>query len=171
MATNKIGADKILSVYWFAILFIVASGIFAMVYIFYGSPYDVRDIESNALKMQIANCLSQGGYFAEKVNWEKFLYDPKKISAVFITHAHIDHTGRLPKLIKEGFRGKIYGTAPTRDFAKLLFYDSIDILKKEAEKTGRAPLYNETEADEAIRRWQITEYEEKIKIGKTNGSI
>jgi len=57
---NKKG-DKIISVYWFAILIIVAGGIFGMVYIFYGSPYDVREIEANVLINRIADCVSYAG--------------------------------------------------------------------------------------------------------------
>ncbi len=57
---NKRG-DKILSIYWFAILVIVAGGIFGMVYVFYGSPYDVREIEANALTNRIADCISYSG--------------------------------------------------------------------------------------------------------------
>lgn len=53
--------DKILSIYWFAILLIVAGGIFAMVYVFYGAPYDVRQIEARELTNQIANCISYTG--------------------------------------------------------------------------------------------------------------
>ncbi len=53
--------DKIISMYWFAILIIVAAGIFGMVYVFYGSPYDVRQIEANVLGNQIADCSSYGG--------------------------------------------------------------------------------------------------------------
>lgn len=58
---DKRGADKILSIYWFMILTIVAGGIFAMVYIFYGAPYDVREIESDLLAQKIANCISKNG--------------------------------------------------------------------------------------------------------------
>ena len=58
---NRIGADKILSVYWFAILFIIASGVFAMVYVFYTSPFDVRNVEADALGNQIVSCVSQNG--------------------------------------------------------------------------------------------------------------
>ncbi|MDD5012158.1 MAG: hypothetical protein PHQ66_00720 [Candidatus Nanoarchaeia archaeon] len=54
-------ADKILSVYWFAILIIVAGGIFAMVYTFYGSPYDIREIEAELLTNRIADCISYAG--------------------------------------------------------------------------------------------------------------
>lgn len=58
---NKKGADKVISVYWFLILVIVAGGIFAMVYTFYGAPYDVREIESNILSQKVADCISQNG--------------------------------------------------------------------------------------------------------------
>lgn len=58
---DKKATDKILSVYWFAILIIVAGGIFAMVYTFYHHPYDVREIEANLMVNQVADCLSTGG--------------------------------------------------------------------------------------------------------------
>lgn len=58
---NKKGADKIVSVYWFAILILIAGGIFAMVTIFYSHPYDIRTTEANILGEKIADCISQGG--------------------------------------------------------------------------------------------------------------
>ena len=61
MIKNKIGADKILSVYWFFILFIISSGIFAMVYVFYNSPFDVRETESGILADKTAECILEQG--------------------------------------------------------------------------------------------------------------
>jgi len=58
---NKRGTDKILSIYWFVVLTLVAGGIFAMVYVFYGPPYDVRDIESEIFAERIADCISKQG--------------------------------------------------------------------------------------------------------------
>lgn len=58
---NKRGTDKILSLYWFAVLTIIAGGIFAMVYVFYGAPYDVREIESKILAERVADCISRNG--------------------------------------------------------------------------------------------------------------
>lgn len=58
---NKRGTDKILSIYWFVILALVAGGIFAMVFVFYGAPYDVRGIESKILAEKIADCISREG--------------------------------------------------------------------------------------------------------------
>ncbi len=63
---NKRGTDKILSIYWFAILFIVAGGIIYMVALFYGSPFDVREIEATLLSNQIADCVSEGGYVRDQ---------------------------------------------------------------------------------------------------------
>lgn len=68
---NKHGAEKILSVYWFAILIIIAGAIVAMVSLFYGTPYDVRDVEANIMSNKIANCLSENG----KLNSELFIED------------------------------------------------------------------------------------------------
>jgi hypothetical protein len=69
---NKLGTDKILSIYWFIVLTLVAGGIFAMVYVFYGPPYDVREIESEIFAQRIADCISERGliqeyFFVEKV--------------------------------------------------------------------------------------------------------
>ncbi len=61
MPINNKRGDKILSVYWFAVLLIVSGGIFAMVYVFYGVPYDVRDIENHLLINAVADCVSYGG--------------------------------------------------------------------------------------------------------------
>jgi hypothetical protein len=58
---NKKGAEKVLSVYWFVILFLVAGGVFAMTVIFYGSPYDVREVEAGILTDKVADCISYGG--------------------------------------------------------------------------------------------------------------
>ena len=64
---NKRGTDKLISVYWFAILFIVAAAIVYMVLSFYGEPYDARELEANALTNQIADCLSEAGYLKEGI--------------------------------------------------------------------------------------------------------
>ncbi|MDP2672235.1 MAG: hypothetical protein Q8O84_00285 [Nanoarchaeota archaeon] len=65
---NKIGAEKILSIYWFAILIIIAGAVVAMVGLFYGAPYDVREQEANIMVNQVSNCLSENG----KLNKELF---------------------------------------------------------------------------------------------------
>ena len=70
---NKKGGDKIISVYWFAILFIVAAAVVYMVSSFYGTPYDVRELEANALANKVADCFSEAGYIRD--NWREINED------------------------------------------------------------------------------------------------
>jgi len=67
MKKNKKGAEKIISIYWFAILFLVAGAVAAMVVIFYGEPYDVRELEADILTNSVANCLSEVGYLKANI--------------------------------------------------------------------------------------------------------
>ena len=90
--------------------------------------------ETGKTKILVDCGLHQGSNFCERHNWEPFAYDPKEIDAIFVTHAHIDHTGRLPQLVKRGFRGAVYSTPPTRDAAELLLLDSEHLLAQEAQK-------------------------------------
>ena len=73
----------------------------------------------------------QGGHDLERMNYEKFPFDPAEIDYLFLTHAHFDHVGRIPKLVKEGFRGKIICTAPTRDLARIVLEDAAHIQEED----------------------------------------
>ena len=136
---------------------------------FYGGAKSVTGsnylLETEKNKILIDCGLFQGSHYGEELNYQPFPYDPKTIDAVFVTHAHIDHTGRLPKLIKNGFAGKIYSTAPTKYFAEQLLLDSERLLSKEAENRGEEPLYNIDDVNNAMRHWQKLSYHEKVEIG------
>lgn len=136
---------------------------------FYGGVKEVTGanylLESGDTKILIDCGLHQGSNFCEKHNWESFQYNPKEIAAVFITHPHIDHTGRLPKLVKEGFTGKVYSTPPTRDFANLMLLDSEHILMEEAERYKKPALYGVREIEELMARWEGVPYHEEINVG------
>src|SRR5579862_7290824 len=80
-------------------------------------------LESAGTKIMVDCGLHQGSHFAEKENFEPFPYDVASISAVFITHSHLDHIGRLPSLVRAGFKGTIYSTSATKDFAELMLLD------------------------------------------------
>jgi len=121
-------------------------------------------LESQGVKILIDCGLHQGGHFAEKQNFEPFPYSPQDISAVFITHAHIDHTGLLPKLYKDGFRGNIHSTPPTRAFAELLLLDSETLLLKEAEREHRPPVYLKEDVKEMMGLWKTLHYHEVLEL-------
>src|SRR3990167_2833593 len=103
---------------------------------FYGGVQQVTGsnflLEHNGRKILIDCGLFQGSRYAETLNYSDFPYDPKEIEAVFLTHSHADHTGRLPKLYKDGFRGKIFATKPTIDLSEIALDDNIDLIKEEA---------------------------------------
>lgn len=122
-------------------------------------------LESNGVKILIDCGLHQGGNFCEKHNWEPFPYNPGEIEAVFITHAHIDHTGRLPKLVKDGFHGMVYATHPTRDASELLLQDADHILAQEAERFRLPPLFMPDDVTALMKRWQGVEYHEPVTVG------
>lgn len=98
-------------------------------------------------------------------NAEAFAYDPASIDALFVTHAHADHIGRIPRLVREGFRGTIYSTAPTKDLSSLMFDDALSIMAEEAKlHPERTPLYEKADADRALALWQIRDYHAPFEL-------
>lgn len=122
-------------------------------------------LETATTRILVDCGLNQGSHFAERENFEPFPYDPSSIQALLITHAHVDHTGRIPKLYKDGFRGSIYSTPPTRDFSELLLMDSEHILNIEAEREHEAPLYGIADLEEAMKLWKEAKYHEPVTVG------
>ncbi len=113
--------------------------------------------------------LFQGSRVSEEKNSEPFPYEPSSVDAVLVTHAHLDHVGRIPKLVKEGFKGKIYSTHPTKDFARLMLIDSLGVLSKEAKKHGEASIiYQEKDVDKAMSLWEAKNYRESFEINGMN---
>lgn len=122
-------------------------------------------LESGGTKIMVDCGLHQGGYYANHENFEPFAYNPSEVTAVFITHAHLDHIGRLPSLMKAGFRGTIYSTHATRDFAELMLDDSEYLLAKEAEREAKSPLYTKDDIPKVLALWKGLNYHAPITIG------
>lgn len=123
-------------------------------------------VTDGAQKTQVLiDCgLSQGEKFCESVNGETFAYDPTTVDAVIFTHAHADHIGLFPKLVKEGFTGKAYATAPTRDLMPIMLEDSVMLMDAEAKRCGTAAPYIAADVDRAVALLQSVEYHQKISI-------
>ena len=114
-------------------------------------------LESGRTRLMVDCGLHQGG--DEDKNREPFAFDPSTIDVVLLTHAHLDHTGRVPLLVKMGFKGKVIATAPTVDLTEVLWRDAAKIQKEDAEWKTRKnrrkgldpeePLYTEEDVEKA----------------------
>lgn len=131
-------------------------------YLLEGNP----NAKGETTKILIDCGMTQGSNKEELLNYESFPYDPAEVKALLITHAHIDHTGRIPFLYKSGFRGRIYSTHPTMDFAEELLIDSQGLLERDAEEKGHAPLYTLHDVKEAMNLWEGVEYHAKLRINE-----
>ena len=120
-------------------------------------------LEVDGKKILVDCGLTQGMKLADDINWDPFPYNPKEIDILFITHAHVDHLGRVPKLIHEGFRGKIYSTLPTKALAGPMLDDTAGILSKNQEY-NLADIYSEQNIKLALSLWQGYNYHETLKI-------
>ena len=117
--------------------------------------------------------LFQGmGHVTDKLNGF-FGFDPKKITYLVLSHAHIDHCGLLPRLVAEGFDGKIFCTAATMDLARILMMDSAKIQMQDAEFSNRhlkpgqekeEPLYTDEDVTKTVGQMKIVDYEEDFEI-------
>lgn len=120
-------------------------------------------LEVDGKKILIDCGLTQGTKLADDVNWSPFPYDPKTIDMLFVTHAHIDHVGRIPKLVNEGFHGNIYSTLPTKSLAGPMIEDTKGILSKNTD-LGLDVIYSEENLKTINSLWQGYEYYHVIKI-------
>lgn len=131
---------------------------------FYGGVGSVTGskylLESNGRKVLVDCGLFQGERELRERNWQDPPFDPKEIDAVIITHAHIDHTGFLPRLVKLGYRGKVFTSRATADLMKILLLDSARLQDEEADYRNRhnlsshtpaLPLYDEDDARETFK--------------------
>ncbi|KKS15770.1 MAG: RNA-metabolising metallo-beta-lactamase [Parcubacteria group bacterium GW2011_GWB1_41_6] len=125
---------------------------------------DPSTSSGQATKLLVDCGLFQGSKIAEDKNRAPFDYDPKSINALFVTHSHIDHIGRIPKLVKEGFGGTIYSTPPTKDLAEIMLIDSLGVLEKEAQRDNKEVFYNQEDVRQAMSQWQAIDYHQEFEV-------
>lgn len=137
-----------------------------------GSKFFLETPEINIL----VDCgMFQGLKALRQLNWKPLAVDPTNIDVVLLTHGHLDHTGYLPRLVKEGFNGNIIGTAPTLAITQIILSDSAKIHEEEAEianKEGYSkhrpalPFYNTKEAERAIALFRAEDKDLWIKLSE-----
>lgn len=121
----------------------------------------------------LVDCGLYQGRQQEK-NRDPLDYDPSELAAVILTHAHLDHTGRVPLLVKEGFAGPVYATRPTLELSEVLWKDAAHIQKEDAEWKTRKnrrkglppvePLFTEEDAEQALKQLKSASYDDVIDI-------
>ncbi|MEI8320790.1 MAG: MBL fold metallo-hydrolase [Alphaproteobacteria bacterium] len=130
-------------------------------------------LEINDKKVLIDCGLFQGPREWRERNWEKLSIDPSKIDAVILTHAHLDHTGYLPVLVKNGFKGPIYSTPGTKELCAILLPDSGHIQEEDAfyankhhfsRHTPALPLYTKEEAERIMGQFSTIPFDKSFKL-------
>ena len=130
-------------------------------------------IESNGIRILIDCGQFQGIKPLRELNWEPFPIDPSTIHCILLTHGHLDHCGWLPRLVNQGFDGKIYCTSPTASIAKLILLDSAKIQEEDAERANKEkfskheiaePLYTVEQAEKVFPLFRIIKTNETVAL-------
>ncbi|MDG4867857.1 MBL fold metallo-hydrolase [Guyparkeria sp. 1SP6A2] len=132
-------------------------------------------LEMDGLKVLIDCGLFQGGREIDEENAAEFGFDPREIDILLLTHAHLDHCGRIPLLVKRGFTGEIVATPATRELARVILMDAAHLQEEEAERNARkakrrgkraeGPLYGELDALNAMDLFgRKAHYEQPVEL-------
>lgn len=130
-------------------------------------------IEVDGYRVLVDCGLFQGLKELRKRNWDPFPVNPASINAVILTHAHIDHTGYLPRLVRDGFNGPVYATPASVELSRILLPDSARLQEEEAAYANRKgytkhatalPLYTEANANAALRFLEPVNYDKRISL-------
>jgi metallo-beta-lactamase family protein len=131
-------------------------------------------IEAGSLRILVDCGLFQGYKNLRLLNWQPMPFSTKEIDAVVLTHAHIDHSGALPLLVKQGYRGPVYATRATAELCGLLLPDSGHLQEADADFANRhksskhhpaLPLYTEEDARRALKLFKPLEFDELLTLG------
>ena len=118
-------------------------------------------LEFNQRKILVDCGLLQGTRNAEEKNFANFKYNPTDVDFLLITHAHLDHVGKIPKLVRDGFEGKIISTKETMELAQPILADAIKVMRT---KHPNKILFDEKDLERAVSLWQGFDYGEKVLL-------
>jgi metallo-beta-lactamase family protein len=121
--------------------------------------------EGKNIKILVDCGLMQGTEGADTFNKDVFPYKPEEVDFILVTHSHMDHIGRIPKIVKEGFKGRIISTPPTKDISEVLFEDALQIVERNARRDGVLPMYEKQDVQKALSLWETLEYHNSLDIG------
>lgn len=137
---------------------------------FYGGVGSVTGanflLENSHTKILIDCGLIQGFFKKEDPNFLPFKYNPKEIDYLIVTHAHADHIGRIGKLVKDGFEGKIISTPATKDLAELMIEDALHLMKQKSQNQNVEMMYSFEEFKKAMDSWEVLDYHQNRTIGE-----
>ena len=137
-------------------------------------------LESGGRRILVDCGLFQGVKNLRELNWETLPVEPASIDAVIVTHAHLDHTGYLPRLVRNGFRGPIYATAATRAVAQIILRDSAYLQEKDAAFLNKhkaskhhpaLPLYDQQDAERALELFRAQPFGAPFEIPDTGATV
>lgn len=135
---------------------------------FYGGAGHVTGanylLEAGGLKILVDCGMIQGGRYNDEMNYQALGYDASSIDYLFVTHSHVDHMGRIPKLYREGFRGVIYLTEPTKGIVEVALPDTLNHLVADARQFNQPPLYDEHDVESAIALFKGVPYHHDLKL-------
>ncbi len=125
-----------------------------------GANFILQGPDTNGVERKIAfDCgLEQGTQESHDFNHSAFPYDPSSLDLLFITHAHMDHIGRIPKLVRDGFSGTIYSTPETYELAVYMLADALKLSLREADAKKENPMYEEQDVKKAFSMWKSLDY-------------
>lgn len=150
-------------------MYILAANNKSMEITFSGASHEVTGscylLTISGQKFLVDCGMFQGSDFNEGKNYDVFPFDPKSIHAVLVTHAHLDHVGRLPKLVKEGFSGRIYGTKGTVELARLVLDDAWNIMADDERKYGKPVLYSQEDIASTATLFHGVNYHDTVDLG------
>lgn len=121
-------------------------------------------LDSDGVKIMIDCGMFQGCEFCEDSNFAALPYNPADVSTLIVTHAHIDHIGRIPRLMREGFKGRIISTEATKALAHPLLLDAMKLLAHTAEMTGKPQLYDSADVERSMAVWDTHPYHESFSL-------
>ena len=119
-------------------------------------------VETGAVRFLLECGMRQGGARADALN-RRFAFEPRDIAFVLLSHAHIDHSGLLPRLMAQGFGGPVYATRATCELLGVMLPDSGYLQEKEAEREGGEPLYTAEQAQRSLDRLLAVDYDEELR--------